>query len=94
MPVIFNSRLLLLTIFLFIFHLNTSAPSYLAIVLQITYLLYTIIGRPHLRLIDFIRSIVLEAGLLLILVLRVMEIYLFAEKAGPRSAWFPFVAYI
>ena len=67
-----------MTLLLFIFHLNTSAPSYLAIVLQLTYGLYVVLGRPHLRLLDFIRSIVLESGLFIILVLRVMEIYLFA----------------
>ena len=59
MPVLFNTRLLLLTFFLFIFHLNTSAPSYLAIILQFAYGFYVIVGRPHLKLIDFVRSLVL-----------------------------------
>lgn len=57
MPVIFNIRLALFSVLLFAYHISTTVPSYMTIAIQISYIIYVVLCRPHLRKVDFVRSI-------------------------------------
>jgi hypothetical protein len=57
MPIIFNLRLLTISILLFLYHISATIPSYLTLAVQISYIIYVTLCRPHLRTIDFVRSL-------------------------------------
>ena len=94
MPIIFTIRLALIATLLFLYHKNESVPVYFIIIAQVSYILFVIIGRPHRLTYDLFRSLCIEIGLLIILLMRVMEIKALAEKTWPHSDGFPAVAYL
>ena len=59
MPIVFNIRLVALTILLFVYHISPTVPSYLLIIIQIGYLLLIVFGRPHKKPLDIGRAICL-----------------------------------
>ena len=59
MPILFNIRLIALTILLFTFHITPTLPSYFIIIIQIGYLLFIIFGRPHKKPFDLFRAVCL-----------------------------------
>ena len=71
MPIIFNCRLILLTILIFVYHVVKTLPSIMIIVLQIIYIFFVLLGNPHLRKFDFIRAICIEGGLITVFILRI-----------------------
>ena len=56
LPIIFNIRLFSITILIFIYHSSQTMPTYLTLILQISYLLFVLIGRPHLKNYDLFRA--------------------------------------
>ena len=93
MPVVFNIRLFLLTSLLFTYHLKGIPSLFLTLFLQVGYIIFVVLARPHLKKYDIFRSFCLECGLLCIFLMRTGEIYGLAEKVDPRSIWFIIVAY-
>ena len=59
MPVIFNCQLILLTLLLFVYHVNKTAPTYLSLVTITTFIIFVIIYKPHLKKFDLFRSLCL-----------------------------------
>ena len=57
LPIIFNIRLFGLTFAIFLFYISEPISSILLFLFQITYLLFVMTGRPHLRKLDFFRSL-------------------------------------
>ena len=94
MPMIFNIRLVLLTLFLFVYHVNKTAPTYLALIIIVAYIIFVVLCRPHEKPFDLFRSLCLEIGLLLIFLMRIVEINAMVDNIDPRSAWFPVFAYL
>ena len=72
MPFIFNIRLILIIILLFVYHVSPSAPTYLCLTLLIGYILFIIFCRPHLMKFDLLRSLCIEGGLLCIFLMRIL----------------------
>ena len=85
MPAIFNFRLIVFTLLIFIYHISPAISAYLLIILQFSYLAYVIGGHPHKRAFDTVRATILELGLLYVLVMRYLEINVFAENVSPQS---------
>lgn len=56
---IFNLRLVLLTIFIFLNQAVGSMGSYLLIVIQCSYVIFVAFGKPHKKPYDFVRSLIL-----------------------------------
>ena len=57
LPIIFNIRLFALTFSIFLFYISEVFSSICLFLFQITYILFVMTGRPHLRKLDFFRSI-------------------------------------
>jgi uncharacterized membrane protein len=74
LPIVFNVRLLALTILLFAYQLTQEVPMVAIFCLQGAYILFLVLCRPHLLRFDFFRSLFLELGLLCILIMRQVEI--------------------
>lgn len=84
MPVIFNIKLVVITILFFIYHhVSKTVPQYCIFIVQFAYLLLIIFGRPHKKPVDLARSICLEVGLLYILVMRFVEVNYFELYVKP-----------
>jgi hypothetical protein len=66
----FNIRLILLTVFLFLYQILGVACSYTLIAIQLLYITFIIAGRPHKKPFDFIRSLTIEFSLLFVLLTR------------------------
>jgi hypothetical protein len=94
MPIIFNIRLLAITTLLFLYHVTSAIPAYLALILQLAYTLFVIFGRPHLLAYDFYRSLCLEVGLMVIFLTRIVDVSTLADSIDPHSVWYPLVAYL
>ena len=59
MPMIFNIRLVLLTLFLFVYHINKTAPTYLSLIIIVAYITFVVLCRPHFKPFDLFRSLCL-----------------------------------
>lgn len=57
--VLFNLRLVLLTIFIFLNQAVGSVGSYLLIIFQCSYIIFVVFGRPHKKPYDLVRSLIL-----------------------------------
>ena len=57
MPVFFNIRLLLMTSLLFTYHVKGVPSLTLTLILQVGYIIFVILTRPHLRRYDIFRSL-------------------------------------
>lgn len=77
-PILFNIRLLALTVLLFTYHLTDNLPAYFIITIQVGFVMFIIFGRPHKKPFDIFRSICLELGLLYVFVMRYVETRVFA----------------
>ena len=56
-PLIFNFRLILFTILIFLYHVDSTVPFYFLLVLQMVYTtVFVFIARPYLRLFDIFRA--------------------------------------
>jgi hypothetical protein len=79
MPLIFNLRLVLTTVLLFVYLSFSSQilPLSLIMLLQIGYLIYLLLSHPHKRRIDFFRAIFIEVGINYIFVMRYLETAIF-----------------
>ena len=94
MPLVFSLRLVVLTVLLFLFHLEISIISYLIVIVQMGYLMFILFGRPHKKPFDLVRSIFLEVGLLYILVMRYVEVNVFTEYIAYDDMTYPSIAYV
>jgi hypothetical protein len=93
-PIVFNIRLIAITILLFAYQLSQMVPMVMIFCLQGAYILFVLICRPHLIRFDFVRSLFIELGLLCILILRQVEIRSLAGSVDSHSLWFPAWAYL
>jgi hypothetical protein len=94
MPIIFNARLITITILLFAYQITPIFPSYFIIVIQIGYLVFTLFGRPHKKPLDLFRSICTESALTYILLARFTEVTFLADFVNYGNMLFPIMAYI
>ena len=94
MPEVFNLRLILITTMLFSSHFNLIVPFVLMVLIQVGYISFIIIGRSHIRGLDFFRVMWLDCGLLVIFLLRIIEIKGMAGTLAPKNGLFPFFAYL
>ena len=71
MPIIFNIRLVVISVLLFVHHLMESEiPTFGIMGVQLVYIMYLLMARPHKKSFDFCRCLVIELGLLYILSIR------------------------
>ena len=68
--IFFSSRLILLTVFLFMNDSFGSITCYLLLTIQSLYVVFILFGRPHKKPYDFVRSLCIEFSLLYILLTR------------------------
>jgi hypothetical protein len=86
--ILFNLRLILLTIFIFVNQSVGSVGSYFLLAIQSLYLVFIGFGRPHKKPYDFIRSLILEFSLLFILFTRYLETYVLNSTVSGDSLLF------
>ena len=94
MPIIFNIRLISLTTLLFCYHITQSFIPYFIIIIQLSYLVFIMFGRPHKKPFDLFRALIIEVSLLYILVMRFVETKTLAEYVKYDSMLYPLMAYI
>ena len=71
-PIIFNMKLVVLTILLFIFHISETIPTYAIPSIQMIYILFIIVTRPHKKALDIVRNIIIEFSLLSVFSIRII----------------------
>ena len=67
---VFSIRLVLLTVLLFLKQIIGVLSTYSLLATQLFYLLFVVIGRPHKKSFDFLRSLLIELSLLYVLTTR------------------------
>lgn len=85
---LFNLRLTLLTVFIFLNQAVGSVSSYMLIFLQCSYVVFVGFGRPHKKPYDFVRSLILEFSLLFILITRYLASYILNSTVEGDSLLF------
>lgn len=69
-PIIFSTRVVLMTLLLFFYHFSPTIPLYLILILQLGFFFFVMLGRPHKRGFDIFRSVVVELALLYVVGMR------------------------
>jgi hypothetical protein len=59
MPIIFNLRLIAITILLFVYYITPTVPAYMLIIVQLGYFMLILFGRPHKKPIDLVRAVII-----------------------------------
>lgn len=93
MPVALSLRTAAITALLFTYHITQDVPQYFIVLVQTSYVLFIVFGRPHKKLFDFVRSLCLEVGLLYNLIVRFVDVKILSEYAREDSTLFAALAY-
>lgn len=56
LPIIFNIRLIAMTVMFFVYYISPTIPSYLSVIVQLGYFLLILFGRPHKKVFDLFRA--------------------------------------
>lgn len=59
MPIVLSIRTITITVLLFVYHITQDVPQYFIVLVQVSYVLFIIFGRPHKKIFDFVRSLCL-----------------------------------
>ena len=93
-PLIFNIRLIAITVLLFVYHVTPTLISYFIVIVQVGYLAFILFGRPHKKPFDLMRSICVEVGLLYIFAMRFVEVNVLSNYIEFDSNMYPLLAYV
>lgn len=94
-PFIFNLRLILLTVFIFLHQTMKSGASFALMGIQFAYIVFVAFGRPHKKPIDLARSLFLEISLFMILTTRFLDVEIIQKLVSQNeSRYYEISAYI
>jgi hypothetical protein len=94
-PFVFNLRLILLTVFIFLHQTMDTRASFAILGTQFTYIIFVAFGRPHKKPFDLGRSLFIEISLFLILLGRFLDVEIIQrEVSQQKSKYYEIMAYV